>query len=134
MSSFVEECWFVYGIKVLGRFFGFKVYHSSGTPGSVEFKWERALLKYMVGWVHTHPPGFNYVSGTDDKTMKGWSIALGKPLLCAVSCDGGVKAWQYWKETKSRNSSVVCRKEISIKVKGPFITASTLGDTEVDRV
>lgn len=126
---FVEECWFVYGLKIFDKFIGFKVYHSSGTPGAVEFNWEKAITKFLVGWVHTHPSGSTHVSYTDDKTMNGWAIGLGKPLLCVVVCDGQARAWQYWKKRKSHKSAAVCRKEIDIKFKGPFLIA----DTKVDK-
>jgi hypothetical protein len=114
-KDFVEECWFVYGIRIFRRFIGFRVYHSSGTPSQVQFSWEKALSKFLIGWVHTHPKGHTHVSYTDDKTMRGWTLALGKPLLCGVVCDGSHRGWQYWKKRpKSRKCAAVCRREISI--------------------
>jgi len=128
MKNFVEECWFIYGIKFFGKFVGFRVYHSSGTPGSVEFKWEKALSKFLIGWVHTHPSGITHVSDTDDRTMRGWCIGLGKPLLCVVVADGQARAWCYWKKRKSRHNIVVLRKETSILFVGPFVFADTCSD------
>jgi hypothetical protein len=128
-KEFVEECWFIYGLKIKRYFIGIKLYHSSGTPGGVRFDWSKCLSKFFIGWLHSHPSGVSHVSDTDDLTMNGWAIGLGRPLLCAVVCDGRTRVWQYWKKSKSRKNAAVCRQEIKIKfLKGPFILADTLVD------
>lgn len=40
----------------------------------------------VVGFFHTHPRGHESMSFTDIMTMKAWSTALDRPLLCVIDC------------------------------------------------
>ena len=68
---------------------------SNNSAGSVEFDWftikdkiwelkaknESPEVAYML---HTHPMGFNRMSGTDHNMVQGWCIALGIPIWFLV--------------------------------------------------
>ena len=84
-----EYCWFIYGFKIMGYTIGYLDYQSMGNSCSVDFDWNKIMKnpKNFLGFFHTHPSGFHNPSETDHKTMKGWLVALGKPLLCGISCD-----------------------------------------------
>lgn len=58
------------------------------------FGWEDSGLKVM-GFYHTHPGDFVTLSGIDVKTMKGWSVALGRRMLCFIEGNGEIDA-TYW--------------------------------------
>lgn len=47
----------------------------------------------VAGFFHTHPPGVTGMSARDRLTMKAWVSAFGKPLLCAIRCDGATRIW-----------------------------------------
>jgi hypothetical protein len=34
-EEFIEECWFIYGIRIRDFFIGYPKYHSAGTSGNV---------------------------------------------------------------------------------------------------
>ena len=112
--EFKEECWIVKGIRIGGYRFGRMVYHSEGTLHSVSFSWEEAFSKTTLGWCHTHPFGFRNPSLRDNRTMHGWSVAIGKPLLCGIRQDGSNKWWLYWRNKKNQQNSEVIRKPIKV--------------------
>jgi len=107
VEEFIEECWFIYGIKVKGTYIGFPVYHAAGTSGHVEFEWKKAMNPFLLGWVHTHPNDFGCnPSETDHSTMRGWVRGKGKPLLCAILCGNEQACYEYYRNSKgviSRN-------------------------------
>ena len=60
-----------------------------GGPSSVDFDWAWVLEREekrgdVIGFWHTHPPGFDGPSRRDIRTMQGWVSCLGKPLLCLI--------------------------------------------------
>lgn len=95
-----EYCWFIYGFKMMGYTIGHLSYQSKGTECSVEFDWSKIFRnpKRFLGFLHTHPSGFKYPSDTDFKTMKGWVIALGRPVLCGIGCDGVTRMYLFQKK------------------------------------
>jgi hypothetical protein len=98
IEEFIEECWFIYGIKVKGTYIGFPVYHAAGTSGHVEFDWKKAMNPFLLGWVHTHLNDFgSRPSDTDNSTMRGWVRGKGKPLLCAILCDNEEGHYEYYR-------------------------------------
>lgn len=97
-KEFIEECWFIYGVRVAGLFIGFPVYHSAGTSGSVEFSWEKALNPRLIGWIHTHPKGFGpRPSETDNSTMRGWVRGVARPMICGILCNGTQGWFDYYR-------------------------------------
>lgn len=86
-EEFVEECWFIYGVRIKRYFFGVPVYQGAGSSGHVEFDWAKAMHPLLLGWIHTHPEGFGaYPSETDNSTMAGWVRGKARPLICGIIC------------------------------------------------
>ena len=100
-KEFIEECWFIYGIRLKGTYIGFPIYHSAGSSGQVEFDWKKAMNPFLLGWIHTHPNDFGCgPSETDNSTMRGWVRGKGKPLLCAILCDYEQGSYEYSRTLK----------------------------------
>ena len=99
-KEIVEHCWFVYGIRLLGYFFGIRIYHSKGDAASVEFDWKKAMNPFVLGWYHNHPDNFGVgLSGTDNSTMRSWVIAMGRPYLCGISCNDKFSWYKYFRDS-----------------------------------
>jgi len=87
-----------------------------GNPVEVEFDW-RAVYRLedrtgaVVGFYHTHPEGMADMSGTDEKTMRGWTASLGKPLLCVIRSGDEVVAWEFvpGRRTRRAQAATICR-------------------------
>jgi hypothetical protein len=119
-KSFVEQCWFLYGIRLGRLYLGFLRYHSEGTAASVDFDWEKALSPLQMGWFHSHP-GVKFLtpSSRDNKTMRGWVKARAKPLLCGIFCQGEQKCYCYYKVGMDINrETIVARKPVYSRVHG----------------
>lgn len=96
--TFYEECWFIYGFKAGPFYVGFLKYHSKGQACSVEFDWEKALDKKVIGWYHTHPgTSFTYPSSVDHRTTRSWVYGVNKPMLCGIKCNGRQKCYCFHK-------------------------------------
>jgi len=97
-ESFVEKCWFIYGLRLGRIYLGFLKYHSKGTAGSVDFDWHKALTPLLIGWYHSHP-GVKFLtpSAIDDRTMRSWIKATNKKLLCGIFCQDEQKCYCYYK-------------------------------------
>jgi hypothetical protein len=126
-ENFFEECWFIYGVRLGGTYFGFLKYHSKGTAGSVEFDWHKALTPLCLGWYHSHPgEKFLTPSARDDKTMRSWVKGLMKPMLCGIFCQEDQECYCYFKGPEStRRETVVRIKTIEAKLAGPFFLGSS---------
>ena len=112
-KEFIEECWFVYGVRVGSHYVGYTVYHSAGSSGEVEFDWEKAMNPFLIGWIHTHPNDFGCgPSETDNSTMRGWVRGKGKPLLCAIICDHEQGYYEYYRES----DGVISRRNLKMKL------------------
>jgi len=122
-EDFNEECWIIYGYEWAGDKYGLMVYESKGGPGSVDFNWENVIknAKILQGFNHTHPENFTTPSALDDKTMKGWVKALGRPLLCGIK--SGAEQRMYLYERVEDN--VECR-EVNFRISGNFIMTGEL--------
>jgi hypothetical protein len=85
----VEECWTLLGNR-RGRIWRARgVRYVTGQPASVEADGAWALAREeasgdVVGFLHTHPMGGTTPSTRDVRTMRAWTDALGKPLLCLI--------------------------------------------------
>ncbi len=99
--------------------YGLLKYETEGTPGSVDFPWQKivASAKRILGFSHTHPGGFPSPSMVDDNTMIGWVKALGKPLLCGIESKDLLKIYLYERVNKK-----VEFRELPFKKIGNFIT------------
>lgn len=94
-DNFVEQVWFVYGLKIGPFYFGFLEYQNDGEPCQVKFDPLKAFFgkkilgriksnKRMLGFYHSHPSGIISPSSTDDATMDAWVKAMGKDMLCGI--------------------------------------------------
>lgn len=126
--SFVEEVWFLYGLKVAGRYFGRLAYRNDGQVAQVRFDWAQAFFNKfggteanwsLIGFYHTHPGGHPSPSSTDDETMGTWVKSMGKPMLCGIISGDNQKCYLYQRATEDRkdpeSSRIVCH-EIESKL------------------
>jgi hypothetical protein len=98
-EEFIEECWFIYGVRIGRSILGYMVYHAAGTSGHVEFDWKKAMHPRLLGWLHTHPSGFGpHPSEMDNSTMKGWVRGKSKSMLCGITCDGQTLWHEYYRD------------------------------------
>jgi hypothetical protein len=112
-EEFIEECWFIYGVKVGGIYIGIPIYHAAGTSGHVEFDWKKAMNPFLLGWIHTHPNDFGSApSETDNSTMRGWVRGKGKPLLCAILCGNEQTCFEYYRNP----DGVISRKWFDLRI------------------
>jgi len=93
---------------------------SNNSAGSVEFDWftikdkiwelkakgESPEVAYML---HTHPMGFNRMSGTDHNMVQGWCLALGIPIWFLVITEEQIATYicSINKETKKVERDLV---------------------------
>jgi len=118
----IEECWFIYGIRIKQYYFGFLRYHSKGGPASVEFDWLKALNRFLLGWYHSHPKGATtYPSDRDYRTMRSWVLGKGKSMLCGIFCEGQQQCHLFKKTgVDKQKNSIIERSLMVSKIKGPF--------------
>ena len=110
-EDFVEECWFIYGLRLGTVYLGFLKYHSKGTSGSVDFDWHKALAPLFIGWYHSHPgQKFLTPSDRDNRTMKSWIIGMFEPRLCGIFCDGEQRCYCYYKGAESTKRETIIRR------------------------
>jgi proteasome lid subunit RPN8/RPN11 len=77
-----------------------------GAETSVKFDGLAALdreerRRDVMGFLHTHPDGPPRPSTRDVRTMRAWSSAFGKPLLCVIASPGELAAFRFT-EDRSR--------------------------------
>lgn len=114
MEHFKEECYFLYGTKILGTYFGILLYHSKGERTGVKFNWKKVVKShFLLGFFHSHPPGCLYCSERDKETMGAWVRAEGRPLICGILCEGSHLTYLFHR--KSSNGI-----EMVSKIKGKF--------------
>jgi proteasome lid subunit RPN8/RPN11 len=99
-DNFVEECWTLVGERRGPLWYARRVRPTSGDPASVAFDGAWALRREerrgdVVGFLHTHPDGFPRPSARDVRTMRAWSGAFGKPLLCVIVTAGQAAGYQF---------------------------------------
>lgn len=114
-----EKCWFIFGKKVKNTYIGWLKYSSEGNPASVSFNWSDAAKRNLLGFHHTHPDGCLWFSSRDDKTMKAWVRAEGRPLICSVR-SSGKDAAAMWKRMEDRS---VGHTPLHVTIKGNLFLA-----------
>ena len=119
-EDFVEECWFIYGLRLGRIYIGFLKYHSKGTAGGVDFDWHKALTPLLIGWYHSHPGRkFLTPSSIDDRTMRSWIKATNKKLLCGIFCQDEQRCYCYYKDGMDDDrESVIYRKPVRANFSG----------------
>jgi len=67
---------------------------STGSPGYVDFQINPVGMKLPIKcWIHTHPFGAAYFSGTDIRTVSIW-----EPRMHSAYVLGGIGHWGYWEQ------------------------------------
>lgn len=120
---FVEECWVLRGRRMGPLFFARRKYDSSGTSGSVTFKWDGIPDRLVLGWYHSHPArGELSPSQTDDITMRSWVKAMGRPFLCGIISGSEQCCYCYYdRSSNSKNPKIAVRKIWSLLLGDFFI-------------
>ena len=99
-----EQCYILTGKLFANRWwYGHLGLYSKGSAGGVIFDYQYVLdhPKNVVGWIHTHPPNASaHYSQTDDKTMRAWVFALGKPFVCCIVGHEGIRSFLYYHDEK----------------------------------
>ena len=80
-----------------------EIFIDVGTPGYVDFSFEPSGMKLpIMCWIHTHPFGQAFFSGTDWKTIKSWkgmmqsATVLGDNQFISYDCNSEIaKQVQY---------------------------------------
>ena len=111
----VEQCWLLVGQHKQPFWHARRVRPSRGKPASVEFDAAWVLRRDedrgdIVGFYHTHPAGPPAPSNRDDRTMRAWVSALGKPLLCLIEADGAVTAFRYDDDESNGTQLAACER------------------------
>lgn len=128
-AGFVEEVWFLYGIRLWSLFIGFTVYQNSGEVAQVNFNWEKAFSflpflknanKFLIGFYHTHPGGEPSPSTTDTETMGTWVKAMGKAMLAGIKSGDKQKCYLY-RRVSPDSSDIKYKKIKSLWVKNFFV-------------
>jgi hypothetical protein len=105
-NSCNEHCYVILGQKDGDLWWGHLHKMTSGDPASVAFDAEWVIAREeqygdVVGFIHSHPGMTNHFSTRDDKTMKAWTICLGKSLACCIVGNNGLTAWWYIDDERS---------------------------------
>jgi len=108
----VERCWTLVGRRQ-GRFWhARRMRPTRGELASVEFEADWVLGREesrgdVVGFYHTHPSGSPEPSQRDRKTMRAWTSAFGKPLLCLIESDGILTAYRF-DDDEADGTAIAC--------------------------
>ncbi len=130
-SSICEQCWILVGTR-RGRTWRLrKVRRTSGTQIEVAFDALWVLRREedrgdVLGFFHTHPDGSMVPSSRDERTMRAWVGALGKPLWCLIEGSLGIGAWLY--DDEKRRGGGVNRQSRGV------LCCRPLTDQEVRRI
>ena len=71
-----------------------------GEHVQVAFDGDRVLQREerrgdVLGFFHTHPDGPPAPSRRDVRTMRAWSSAFGKPLICLIASPDGTAGFRF---------------------------------------
>jgi len=84
------------------------IHISTGSAGYVDFKIDPIGMKLPIKcWIHTHPFGSAYFSGTDIRTVSIW-----EPLMETAYVLGGEGHYGFWNKEKPRQLQVFRNHEI----------------------
>ena len=87
------------------------IHISTGSSGYVDFTINPIGMKLPIKcWIHTHPFGAAYFSGTDWKTVNTWL-----PLMETAYVLGGVNHNGYWQQSKPYELEIINGDDITIQ-------------------
>jgi proteasome lid subunit RPN8/RPN11 len=88
--------------------------------GSVEFDWDTIWFDHLknkksdhVYMIHSHPPGFNRMSGIDENMVYGWCLALGANIEFSVVTDTDMTVYFYSQYKNDVGKKIVDRNVIA---------------------
>ena len=123
----MENCYFLFGIKIFNIRIGRVVYHSQGEVANVIFNWEKVYNSFwLLGFYHTHPGDDIEYSDRDRKTMGAWVSCRWRDLICGI-----------WSEDKSKRNAFLFTKDKHIKLIKDFflwklyVAIETMSDKEI---
>lgn len=108
-----EQCWILTGSIKKNLWWAKTKNVSFGSPIDVKFDANYVMEKEeksdlirchstrgsirgsIRGWLHTHPGMRAIPSNRDNVTMMSWVRSLGKPLVCCIAGEDGIRAWWY---------------------------------------
>lgn len=102
----VERSWILWGSICLNKLIVYPLRKTEGDSVSVPFNWEWVLeteekTSKIQGWLHTHPKMSAYPSSRDIDTMGAWVNCFGKPLLCMISGEDGLRSFIFYDDSGS---------------------------------
>ena len=88
-----------------------KLHISTGSSGYVDFRTNPVGIKLPIKcWIHTHPFGSAYFSGTDWSTVNTW-----QPIMLEAYVLGGEDHYGHWNNTNAHELRIL-EKDGSIRV------------------
>lgn len=96
-----EQSWICTGGTLDRLWYGHLSHESEGHPGAVGFPYQWVMDREeskgdIVGFMHTHPGMMASPSLRDDATMHQWVMCFGKPLLCLIEGNNGLRGYLYF--------------------------------------
>jgi proteasome lid subunit RPN8/RPN11 len=96
----IEEYWTLVGLRRGRVWFARRIDRQSGERVRVAFDGRRVLEREerrgdVLGFFHTHPDGPPTPSRRDVRTMRAWSSAFGKPLVCVIASPEGTAGYRF---------------------------------------
>jgi proteasome lid subunit RPN8/RPN11 len=100
----VEQCWTLVGARRGRTWSARRLRRQSGEPLQVRFDGLWVLGREerqgdVIGFLHTHPGMAAQPSRRDVRTMRAWCAAFGKPLLCLIAGQDGLRGWRFDDDT-----------------------------------
>ena len=96
----LEQYWFLTGLRRGRIWYARKNSHQTGEAQRVQFDPHEVLQREehkgdVIGFLHTHPNMKAIPSQRDIKTMRAWASCFGKPLLCLIEGDDGLRGYVF---------------------------------------
>jgi hypothetical protein len=112
VSKQVEECWVLTGQRRGGVWMLRRRRYSVGEATTVAFDAPWVLSREethgdVLGFLHTHPTGSPTPSRRDLRTMRAWTGAFGKPLLCLIAAHRGMAGYVFDREDQCEIARIV---------------------------
>jgi proteasome lid subunit RPN8/RPN11 len=103
----LEQSWILVGQRRDRVWLTRRIREQTGEPTRVAFDGPWVLEREerrgdVLGFYHTHPGMPACPSRRDDRTMRAWCGAFGKPLLCLIAGADGIRGFVYEDDESAR--------------------------------